>query len=106
MCKILMYLWLVRCITTYFFIPQDPSQRLLAMYSMSVLSETCAEVMKPVFAEFFPVFHRDAIWQKNWFPPKHHFGVKSSPFIPGKPIFNIATGPLPMTPVWRLASMP
>ena len=49
--------------------PQDPSQRLLAMYSMSVLSETCAEVMKPVFAEFFPVFHREALLRKNGFFP-------------------------------------
>ena len=48
-------------------IHQDPSQRLLAMYSMSVLSETCAEVMKPVFAEFFPVFHREAVWPKIGF---------------------------------------
>jgi hypothetical protein len=36
----------------------DPAQRLLAMYAMSVLCETCAETMKPVFTEFFSIFHR------------------------------------------------
>ena len=37
---------------------QNPAERLLGMYCMSVLCETCAETMKPVFAEFFSIFHR------------------------------------------------
>ena len=57
------------------------------MYSMSVLSETCAEVMKPVFAQFFPVFHRDAMPPENWFSGKLLFGVNFSKFLPGKQIF-------------------
>ena len=82
---------------TYIFLPQDPSQRLLAMYSMSVLSETCAEVMKPVFAEFFPVFHRDAMWRKIGFL----HGLTNRNIGEAKKVTKFEMNPANLSGFWR-----